>query len=84
MLDVAGSSRGRVATRLFLDAGDRTSRKTETAFHNFVEGRLLDDWALLFYPRKPKLLVGKFAKLGKMLGKSPAATPNHDASVAAY
>ena len=35
-------------------------------------------------PRKPKLLLWKFARLGKMEGKLAALTPNQVASVAAY
>jgi hypothetical protein len=36
------------------------------------------------YAKNPKFAVGKFAKFGKITGKSAFATPNHDASVAAY
>jgi hypothetical protein len=32
----------------------------------------------------PTLLVGKFARFGKIEGKFAALTPNHVASVAAY
>ena len=39
---------------------------------------------VLTYPRKPKFDVVKFARFGKMLGKSAPLTPNHVASVAAY
>jgi hypothetical protein len=36
------------------------------------------------YPKNPKFVVAKFARFGKMAGRSVFATPNHDASVAAY
>lgn len=38
----------------------------------------------MLHPMKPRLLVEKLAKLGKMEGKLAAPTPNQVASVAAY
>ena len=36
------------------------------------------------YPRKPRFVVGKFARFGKTVASAPAGMPNHEESVAPY
>jgi hypothetical protein len=47
-------------------------------------GRGLPGKGLPFYPMNPKVGAVKFARFGKMDGKSAGATPNQPAMVAAY
>jgi hypothetical protein len=89
MCDPAGNPGERVAARFLGRRSAATSLglpqpKNRHGLPQFVQGRLLEDSRPVCYPKKPKLLVGKFARFGKILGRSAAATPNHDASVAAY
>jgi hypothetical protein len=67
---------GKRSMPLELSQRTRTARSCARLSENDIGPRV--------YPRNPRFPVWKLAKLGKILGKSVAATPNHDASVAAY